>query len=144
MKTIQKAFAAFVFLALSLEWLPAAETADTLVAKALRDTKSVNAAEAKKLVEAGNIVVLDVREPEEYAGEIVPGAVNIPRGMIEFSIPAKVKNKGQAIITYCLKGGRGALAAQTLQTMGYTKVYSIAGGFTAWKAASYPTEKGTK
>ena len=142
MSSIRKAFAAGLLLFIPMAWLAAVETSDTLVAKATKEITSISAAEAKKMIDGKGAFILDVREADEYLAGIIPGAVNIPRGLLEFSIAAKVKNQNQPIIVYCRKGGRGALACQTLQIMGYTKVYNLTGGFTAWQAAAYPMEKG--
>jgi rhodanese-related sulfurtransferase len=81
-------------------------------------------------------LVLDVREPEEYGAGHLPGAVNIPRGLLEFKLsgtPA-YERRDLKIVVYCKTGGRAALAACTLQEMGYASVQSVAGGIDAWVA----------
>ncbi|WP_054773206.1 rhodanese-like domain-containing protein [Methylogaea oryzae] len=81
--------------------------------------------------------VLDVREPAEYAAGCLPGAVNIPRGVLEFkidNIPVFKDDKQSPILVYCQSGGRSALAAEALQKLGYQPL-SLAGGFGAWKDA---------
>lgn len=90
----------------------------------------------------GKCALIDVREPGEYQGGSIPGAVNIPRGVLEFMIhthpmlqcdthPVHEKSDVR-IVLYCQTGGRSALAAQSLQTMGFTDVASLAGGYQAW------------
>jgi rhodanese-related sulfurtransferase len=88
------------------------------------------------------IPVVDVREPAEYAAGHVPGAVNIPRGVLEFEIdghPAVngVKDPALAhrelpIVVYCRSGGRSALAAEALKRLGFVEPLSLAGGFNGW------------
>ncbi|MFM1885051.1 MAG: hypothetical protein RL026_208 [Pseudomonadota bacterium] len=86
-------------------------------------------------------VLVDVREPAEFATGHLPGAVNIPRGMLEFEIsvhptvanvtdPA-LSHKDRPLVVYCLAGGRAALAAAVLQDLGFTQVCSIRGGVKA-------------
>ncbi|MDZ7855030.1 rhodanese-like domain-containing protein [Sphaerotilus sp.] len=81
-------------------------------------------------------LVLDVREPDEYAAGHLPGAVNIPRGLLEFKVSATpaLERRDLKIVVYCKTGGRAALAACSLQEMGYVSVQSVAGGFDAWVA----------
>jgi molybdopterin/thiamine biosynthesis adenylyltransferase/rhodanese-related sulfurtransferase len=78
-------------------------------------------------------VFLDVREPEEYAQGAVPGAVHLPRGLLELDVEGRIPDKDSKIIVYCAGGTRSALAASTLLGLGYTDVASMAGGFTRWK-----------
>lgn len=79
-------------------------------------------------------LVLDVREPDEYAAGHLPGAVNIPRGLLEFKLSATpaLERRDLKIVVYCKTGGRAALSACTLHEMGYVSVQSVAGGFDAW------------
>ncbi len=119
------------------------KTGNDLVAEASKHIKMVTAKEAKQMIDAG-AVAIDVRELDEYEAERIPQALHIPRGLLEFQIAAKVPKKDARIIVYCLKGGRGALATQTLMVMGYTEAYNLNGGFVAWQAAKFPTEKGKK
>lgn len=145
MKTVNKSLVALLVLFLSADFVMALDkTANDLVAEATKQIKTVAAKDAKQMIDAGDVVVIDVREQDEYDVERIPQAILIPRGLLEFQIAAKVPKKDTTIIVYCLKGGRGALSAQTLQIMGYTNVSSLNGGFVAWQAAKFPTEKGKK
>lgn len=110
-----------------------------LVAAAKAEITEVAVADAAALIEAGAFV-LDVREPGEYDQGHLDGAVNIPRGLLEFRITESEDLTGRdaPIVLYCRTGGRGALAAQTLQDMGYSNVVSIAGGYSAWQEAGMP------
>jgi rhodanese-related sulfurtransferase len=145
MKTLKKCLLALAFVCLGTVFAVAADkTGNDLVAEANKEIKSVTAQDAKKMIDGGNVMVLDVRELDEYEAEHIPNAVHIPRGLLEFQIASKAPMKDATIVTYCLKGGRGALSAQTLKVLGYTKVYNLTGGFVAWQAAKFPTEKGKK
>ncbi|MGZ8219172.1 rhodanese-like domain-containing protein [Methylomagnum sp.] len=114
-------------------------TAMDLVAAAKQIIREVNHAEATALL--GNAPVLDVREPGEYAAGRLPGAVNIPRGVLEFQIgnhPAFQRDAD--ILVYCLSGGRSALAVEALQKLGYEKAVSLAGGYKSWQETGQAVE----
>ena len=83
-------------------------------------------------------VIIDVREPEEFEQGIVPGAVTIPRGLLELNIEEEVPEKSREVICYCAGGVRSALAAKSLKALGYKNVHSMTGGFTRWKNAGLP------
>jgi sulfur dioxygenase len=108
-----------------------------LVAEAKQHITEVNAATAKQLLAEGNIVVVDVREESEYANGHIDNAIPLPRGVLEFKIGniPELADKSKTVLTYCRTGGRAALAAQTMQQLGYKNVLSIAGGFEAWQQA---------
>lgn len=96
----------------------------------------------------GGTVVIDVREPAECAQGHLPGAINLPRGVLEFQIrahPAVACRASHALtapdrelLLYCLTGGRSALAADSLRLLGLTRMRSLAGGLTAWRNAGLP------
>ncbi len=87
-------------------------------------------------------VLVDTREDSEWAAAHAAGAVHLGKGIIERDIEAEVPQADRTIVLYCGGGFRSALAADALQRMGYTKVYSLAGGWRAWKAAEMPVESG--
>lgn len=100
---------------------------------------------------AKDIVLIDVREPAEYAEGHIAGSVNFPRGVLEMKIqmhpqfkdaeaPLEEMNKHE-IYLICRSGARSALAANSLQTMGFNKVKSVAGGMMAWQEKGLHTEK---
>lgn len=108
-------------------------TALDLVAAAKQNIREITVDDAK----AASLRIIDVREPGEYAAGCLPGALNIPRGVLEFKIdsfPQFKDDKESSILVYCQTGGRSALAAEALQKLGY-KPLSLAGGFAAWKEA---------
>jgi rhodanese-related sulfurtransferase len=79
-------------------------------------------------------VLLDVREPNEWALGHIPGAMHIPRGVMESAIETRVPREHEVVI-YCASGNRSALAADVLQQMGYEKVSSMSGGIRGWSDA---------
>ncbi|HVM05470.1 MAG TPA: molybdopterin-synthase adenylyltransferase MoeB [Acidimicrobiales bacterium] len=83
-------------------------------------------------------VVLDVREPDEYAQGAIPGAVHLVRGHLEMQVEGKIPDKSKPVIVHCASGVRSAFAAKTLQDLGYTNVASLAGGFNRWKDEGRP------
>ena len=85
-------------------------------------------------------VLIDVREPDEFSAGHIPGAVNIPRGLLEFKLGSmpEYDSRNLKVVLYCKTSGRAALSACALQEMGYVRVQSIAGGFDAWAAAGKP------
>ena len=88
-------------------------------------------------------VIIDVREADEYAAGHLEGAVNIPRGLLEFKLSGtpELESRDMNVLLYCKTSGRSALAAATMQNMGYSNVVSMAGGYDAWAAAGKPVVK---
>jgi rhodanese-related sulfurtransferase len=94
--------------------------------------KEVTAAETRRLLqEKPGTVVIDCREPNEVALGVLPGAIAIPRGVLEQNVE-RVAPRDAKVILYCASGNRSVLAADVLQQMGYTDVASLAGGIRAW------------
>jgi molybdopterin/thiamine biosynthesis adenylyltransferase/rhodanese-related sulfurtransferase len=104
----------------------------------LEQTKSeiseIDAREAQELPDAAWI---DVREIDEWQEGHLPSARHVPRGFLESRIEAAAPDKDATLVLYCAGGNRSAFAAKTLQELGYTDVYSLAGGFTDWKRNGY-------
>ncbi len=118
-----------------------AVTPHDLVVEAKSQIKEVNCDDAQSLL--GKRVVLDVREYDEYAAGHLPGAINIPRGVLEFKIGMipEAADKHAPILLYCRTSGRAALSAVQLQRIGYSDVISMAGGYEQWEKESRPSEK---
>ena len=85
--------------------------------------------------------LVDVREDHEWAKGHLPGATHLGKGIIERDIETKIPDAGAEIILYCGGGFRSALAADNLQKMGYTNVYSMDGGYRGWTEAGLKVEK---
>ena len=85
-------------------------------------------------------VLIDTREDSEWDAAHAAGSIHLGKGIIERDIEGAVPDEGTKLVLYCGGGYRSALAADVLQNMGYTNVYSLAGGWRAWKAAEMPVE----
>ena len=81
---------------------------------------------------------LDVREPDEVEQGAIPGAVHIPRGHLEANIENRLPSREAPVVVFCAGGVRSAFAAETMQTLGYTNVTSMDGGFNKWKDEGRP------
>jgi len=119
-----------------------------MLAEAEAAVPRITADEAKGLVGRADVVFLDVREPNEVAASgKVPGALAIPRGLVEFRAdPASPMHDAQfdrakTVVAYCASGGRSALVLKTLKDMGYANVRNL-GGFKGWLDAGGEVEKG--
>ena len=119
---------------------PAPMTAETLVAEAKANVCEKSVSECKALLDEGGYLFLDCREQTEYKMGHVPGAINIPRGLLEFKIANQVPDQNTKLVVYCKSGGRGCLASCTLCRMGYKNVVNMGGGWLAWEKAGYPVE----
>ncbi|MEY2766660.1 MAG: molybdopterin-synthase adenylyltransferase MoeB [Actinobacteria bacterium] len=104
-----------------------------LLSQAKSQITEVTPEDAEKRIAAGNVLVLDVREPDEYDQGALPNVLHIPRGHLEAQIEGKATDRDQEIVVYCAGGVRSAFAAKTLQELGYTNVLSMIGGFGRWK-----------
>ena len=123
-------------------------TAPQLVAATRGNIEEISPAELERRIAAGAIL-LDVREPEEFAEGHLTGASNIPRGVLEFRVEAhpamacvtspELALRDRPIVIYCRSGGRSALATQSLQNMGFNAVASLAGGIQGWCDSGRPT-----
>jgi rhodanese-related sulfurtransferase len=102
--------------------------------------------------ERGDLLVLDVRESSEHEQGHIKGAMLVPRGILEAAAdPAYPKHQPQLsaarerpVAVYCATGGRSAMAAVTLQLMGFRDVCSLDGGFTRWAKENHPVEKAAR
>jgi rhodanese-related sulfurtransferase len=114
-----------------------------LVAEAKSQIESVSPQGASTETASGAAVLLDIREPVEWEHHIA-GAVQVPRGLLEFvADPASPRHNAELdparrVIVYCRSGHRAALAAVTLQNMGFENVANLEGGITAWREAGLP------
>ncbi len=115
----------------------------TLLAQANAVIETVSVQDFPYLQDEPDVVVVDVREATERETDgTIPGSIHASRGLLEFhadpECPAHLSQLDTSIrvVLFCGTGGRSALAAKTLQDMGFSEVYSLAGGFAAWKAAN--------
>jgi rhodanese-related sulfurtransferase len=121
-----------------------ARTVAEMVSDAVAQVDVVSPRDAAAESERSDVVFLDVREPVEWEHHI-PGAVQIPRGLLEFAADPASPRHHEAlqpdarVVVYCRSGVRAALATLTLTTMGYENVVNLEGGFAAWQDAGLPT-----
>jgi rhodanese-related sulfurtransferase len=112
-----------------------------LVNEAKSRIREVSVEDTRARLSADETVrLIDVREDNEWDTSHAQGAQHMGRGIIERDIEQLVPDKAAELILYCGGGYRSALAADNLQRMGYTNVYSMAGGWKAWKEAGAPIE----
>ena len=105
-----------------------------LLAAAKSEIVEIDTATAEgRIHDNENVVVLDVREPDEYEQGALRDVVHIPRGHLEAQVEGRIAERDAEVLVYCAGGVRSAFAAKTLGELGYTNVKSIAGGFGKWK-----------
>src|SRR5438552_9717407 len=114
---------------------------EKLVTDAKKNITEISPQDAAAKSKSGEALIIDVREKDEWDEEHIPGATHLSRGTIELDIEEKVPDTNAMIICHCGGGGRGALATESLQKMGYKNVRNLAGGFKAWKADGLPSTK---
>ena len=110
-----------------------------LVGDAKSRVKETTVDEVKARLDRGEpLALLDVREESEFARDHLPGAVHIGRGILERDVELRYPDPAAELILYCGGGFRSALAADSLQKMGYTNVISMDGGIRDWREKGYP------
>ena len=150
MKTIKSLLGAAVILlvlATSCRQSEFNQTLDQMITTAQKSVDGVTVEQVKEKLDNGDMILLiDVREPNEFNAGYIPGSVNIPRGVLEFNIDNEafwdaaflyLPEKDEEIIVYCKKGKRGMLAGETLKKLGYENVTYIEGGWKNWEM-NYP------
>ncbi len=125
-----------------------AKSAAEMVSEAKQRVENLTVDQVAQELEGGDALLVDVREPGERAQQgVIPGAVSAPRGMLEFwADPTSNYHRpefdpGRRVILHCASGGRSALAADTLQQMGYENVAHLDGGLNAWRERGLPVEQ---
>jgi molybdopterin/thiamine biosynthesis adenylyltransferase/rhodanese-related sulfurtransferase len=108
-----------------------------MVSAAKRDIREFTPAEVEARL-GGEFVLVDVREADEFEQGTIPGSRLIPRGLLESNVGLQIPDRNTEIILYCAAGARSALAAKSLQEMGYGNVSSMSGGFGQWKSEGRP------
>src|SRR4029450_8055452 len=112
-----------------------------LVAEAKKNITEISPQGAAAKLKSDEATIVDVREKDEWDEEHIPGAIHMSRGTVELDIEEHVLDTNAMIICHCGGGGRSALAAESLEKMGYNNVRPMAGRFKAWKAAGLLTTK---
>jgi rhodanese-related sulfurtransferase len=113
-----------------------------LVNDAKLRVRETDVAEVKKRLDAGEkLLIVDVREDNEWAAGHIPGAIHLGKGIIERDVETAVPDLSKEIILYCGGGFRSALAADNLRKMGYANPVSMDGGWRGWVGAGLPMAK---
>lgn len=116
------------------------KTVQELTSSIKAEIAEISVAEVKHDVQGKPpYLLIDVREPNEFAAGTIPGAVAIPRGQLELQITKVTQDENQPIVCYCGGGTRSLFAAKQLATMGFKNVRSMANGFRGWKEAGGET-----
>lgn len=112
-----------------------------LVGDAKSGVNEINLNQARERLAANSDAqLIDVREDNEWSNGHAAGARHLSRGIIERDIEKEIPDKDRELILYCGGGYRSALVAESLQKMGYTNVYSMDGGWKAWRDSGAPVE----
>ncbi len=135
----KKSLSILLFLFILLINLNGETTLSKMLAASNRMIKKVDVREAYRWYKNKSAVFIDVDEPSEYKKSTIPGAINIPRGVIEFKINRYV-NKRTRVVIFSGKGKRGILATYNLQGLGYN-VYNLNGGKYEWRKNGFPIKK---
>ena len=113
-----------------------------IVEDAKKRIREVTIDEVKaKLDRKEKFLLIDVREESEYAADHLPGAVHLGKGIIERDAEDRIPDQNTPIVLYCGGGFRSALAADSLQKMGYTHVLSMDGGVRGWREKGFTLTK---
>ena len=112
-----------------------------LLQRRLSPVREIGTLDATRLINTGNPVVLDVREPREFVGGRLPNAMHVPLSQIKDRGAELAKFVSRPVLVYCDRGLRGGAAASALGKLGFTEVQSLRGGLKAWKDAGLPTQK---
>ncbi len=122
-----------------------ATTAAAMVATAKAHIEALSPEQVAAELAGGEALLVDLRESEERTGSgVIPGAIHAPRGMLEFYADPTSPyyrpefDPDRRVILHCASGGRSALAAGTLQELGYARVAHLDGGMKAWHEAGKP------
>jgi rhodanese-related sulfurtransferase len=104
--------------------------------------REIGIAEVKRKLDAGErFHLVDVREESEWFKGRIPGALHLGKGILERDVETAIPDLEAEIVLYCGGGFRSALAADNLQKMGYSRVFSMDGGWRSWNEAGFPAQK---
>lgn len=109
--------------------------------RGLQKFRNLTAAELARLIGRENVVLIDVRETDEFRGDHIKGAQHIPLGSIPAKLSELEKHKSDQVLLYCRSGNRSSTAANMMVKAGFSNVGHLAGGIMAWKAENYPVTR---
>ena len=111
---------------------------DQLMAKLRKEIKEISVHELAEQMESDkDLTVVDIRGLDEWDQGNIKGSIHIPRGFLELNIETHARDRDKPVAVLCAGGVRSLLGARDLETMGYTNVFSVAGGFNGWKNAGF-------
>lgn len=114
-----------------------------IVQEAKTRVKELTVDQVKTKLDRGEkFTLVDVREESEWAKDHLPGAIHLGKGVIERDIEQRIPDTKTELVLYCGGGFRSALAADNLQKMGYSNVFSMDGGIRDWRNRRYPLTQG--
>ncbi len=107
----------------------------------MTDVAEIDAKKVNEAINSGkDIVILDVRTPQELLRGYIKGSINIPLPQLQDEVENKISDKEKTIYVYCLSGSRSAQAVGMMQRMGYENSYSMTSGLLSWRANQFPLE----
>ncbi|MCA8919005.1 MAG: rhodanese-like domain-containing protein [Planctomycetes bacterium] len=110
----------------------------TKAAQKRKRTKKTAPKKTATAVVNDNLILIDVRMPQELTGGTIPGSEHIPLDNILDTVPKSIPDPQAPVVVYCKSGMRGGMAQGALRKLGYTNVSNIVGGFDAWQKAGLP------
>lgn len=121
------------------------KTGRDMLIEARKAAEGLDPDQVRKILDSGEEVTLvDVREADEWRAGHLLGAIHLPRGFLELQVDEKLPDKDAPLILYCGGGNRSALAASTLEELGYTNIRHLGSGFTGWRDAGLEVVKPVK
>jgi rhodanese-related sulfurtransferase len=112
-----------------------------LVSKRLSSARDVDTLGVTRLINAGNPLLLDLREPKEFDGRTLPNAVHVPLSQLASRGAELAKYVSRPVVAFCDRGQRSRAAAAVLSKQGFKEIYNLTGGFKAWRDAGLPVTK---
>jgi len=112
-----------------------------LVSKRLSSARDVDTLGVTRLINAGNPLLLDLREPKEFDGRTLPNAVHVPLSQLASRGAELAKYVSRPVVAFCDRGQRSRAAAAVLSKQGFKEIYHLTGGFKAWRDAGLPVTK---
>jgi rhodanese-related sulfurtransferase len=112
-----------------------------LVSRRLSGARDINTLGATQLINAGNPLLLDLREPKEFDGRTLPNAVHMPLSQLGSRASELAQYVSRPVIAFCDRGQRSRGATSTLEKQGFKEIYNLSGGFRAWRDAGLPVTK---
>ena len=120
--------------------LPQPLTKKDLVREAMAAVAHVDVLRARQMWQRGGTYFIDCREEKEFRRGHIPGAINIPRGWLQFKIEELIPERDAEVVLYCRSGDRSSLGVQSIKRMGYVRAVNLDGGWNAWNKAGLPVE----